>query len=400
MTNSTWSYRLKALSLLSLHASTSTLVGLVLFCTTNSRVFAAPVVSQTLPSLPPPPPSRDIPILPPPAAPTFDPANPIPPLGYPDRVGPSTKFNLYRLGIGDSISVFVRGFPGESFSGVINAEGNVVTSLLGAIPLVGLTIEEARERIRLAFNRYIVNPDVTVTLATPRPAQVTMTGEVLKPGFYQLGANPLLLAALQASGGATTQADLRSVIVRRTLIDGSAIEQRFDLFTPLQNGQPVPDVRLQDGDAVVVPKLEVATQRDYDRALVSKSTLSQQTITVRLLSYPNGGITNVTLPNGSTFLDALPSLGAGGEAANLRKIALIRFDSERGKAVTQNIDGKAALLGDISQNVPLQNNDVIVVGRSLIAKVTYALNTITQPFQSILSFLLFFSSLRNLNVGR
>jgi polysaccharide export outer membrane protein len=52
-------------------------------------------------------------------------------------------------------------------------------------------------------------------------------------------------------------------------------------------------------------------------------------------------------------------------------------------------------MGDISQNVPLQNNDVIVVGRNLIARLTYALSTFTQPFRDVLGFVLFFDSLRD-----
>jgi polysaccharide export outer membrane protein len=101
------------------------------------------------------------------------------------------------------------------------------------------------------------------------------------------------------------------------------------------------------------------------------------------------------LPNGSTFVDALTAIGPSSDNANLRRIALIRFDPEQGKAVTQQLNGKSALMGDISQNVPLQNNDVIVVGRNLIARLTYALSTFTQPFRDVLGFVLFFDSLRD-----
>lgn len=397
MKNRQWDYQLRAFSLVSLHTSASIIIGLVLLDVTKSKVFATPILSQ-LPNLPTSSQNHSTPILTP--SPTFDPANPVPPTGYPEQASPSSKFNVYRLGRGDAISVVVRGLPSESFSTVITSEGNITTPLLGSVPLVGLTLEEAKERLRLALNRYIVNPALTVTLASPRPVQVTLGGEVMKPGFYTLAPASLITAALLAAGGATTQADLRSVIVRRNLVDGSTIEQRVDLFTPLQNGQPVPNLRLQDGDAVILPKLEVATLQDYDRILAAKSNISQPTINIRVLSYANGGIANFSLPSGSSFLDVLSQLGASSDNANLRKIALIRFDPERGKAVTQNIDGKAALLGDVSQNVPLQNNDVIVVGRSLIGKVNYFLNTISQPFQNVLTFLLFFNNLSNLNNNR
>ncbi|MDP5337607.1 MAG: sugar ABC transporter substrate-binding protein, partial [Nodularia sp. (in: cyanobacteria)] len=48
--------------------------------------------------------------------------------------------------------------------------------------------------------------------------------------------------------------------------------------------------------------------------------------------------------------------------------------------------------GDASQNVPLQDNDVIVVGRNLVGRLSNLLTTITQPFFNIRSFLDFFEN--------
>lgn len=395
--------RLTAFLLLSLYTTACTLPMAMLFWIVGDGMLPSAAKSQTLPSLgqsaPPAPrrrtqqtPSRK-------PAPTFNRAYPIPPVGYPApqpvRVQPSPQFNRYRLGIGDAIAVNVLRFPDLSFQAQINQEGNVITPLLGSVPLVGLTLQEAQQRIRSGLNRYVIEPQVSLSLVNQRPVQVTVTGEVIRPGYYTLGPGSQLAPALLVAGGATTQADLRSVIVRRSLVNGSILEQRVDLFTPLQNGQSLPELRLQDGDALVIPRLEVGTTQDYDRNLVSRSSVAQPSINIRVLSYANGGIGNVTLANGSTFVDVLAAIAPSPDAANLRKIALIRFDPEQGKAVTQQLDGKAALLGNVSQNVPLQNNDVIVVGRSLVSKVTYALNVFTQPFRDVLGFLLFFDSLRD-----
>jgi polysaccharide biosynthesis/export protein len=92
-------------------------------------------------------------------------------------------------------------------------------------------------------------------------------------------------------------------------------------------------------------------------------------------------------------LDALAASSLDLSNADLRKVALIRFDLQQGKAVTRELDGKTAILGNADQNPILADNDVIVVGRNLVARVTYALNTFTQPFRDILGFVLFFQSL-------
>jgi polysaccharide export outer membrane protein len=355
----------------------------------------------------------------------------------------------YRLGPGDAISVSVQRFPDLSFQSVINPEGNIIVPLLETVPLQGLTLLEAQEKIRTLLNRFVINPIVVlslssqrpdtsfqaqvnaegnvvvpqvgvvsvqglsleeaqekirlslskiltdpllvVTLATPRPVQVNISGEVFRPGIYNLNPSlPRIGEALLVAGGSTIGADLRQVQVRRRLVDGSTISQTVDLYAALQNDGSIPSLRLQDGDSLIIPRREVGTDEGYDRNLVARSTLATPQIRVRVLNYAGGGLVTQTLPNGSTFVDALGGINL--DTANVRNIALVRFDPERGRAVTQRLDGKRALEGDAAQNVPLQDNDVIVVGRNLIGRITNFLSTITQPFFNVRSFLNFFDS--------
>ncbi|MBD2667068.1 polysaccharide biosynthesis/export family protein [Richelia sinica] len=358
----------------------------------------------------------------------------------------------YRLGMGDSINVNVQRFPDLSFQAVINLEGNIVVPLLGIITLKGLTIPEAEAKVRASIDRYVINPIVTLSLAAPRPdlsfqgnvdpdgnvlipqvgkisikglsvdeaqekirlalntiapeqlvqvslagmrpVQITVTGEVFRPGIYTApSVMPRVTDIIPLVGGSTLTADLRQVQVRRKRPDGEIITQTVDLYGALQGGSSPPNLRLQDGDAVFFPRREVGSDDGYDRNLIARSTLAVPQIRVRILNYAAGGIGVQSLPNGSTFIDALS--GVSLEAANLRDIALVRFDPEQGKAITQRLDAKKALAGDASQNVALQDNDVIVVGRSLIGKVTNLLNTITQPFFNVQGFLRFFQNFGN-----
>ena len=390
--NENWYYR-KAIAFSSTVAlvlgQASLLAGSVLGQSESG--IKTPETYAQLPSL-----SPANPVLPLP--PLGNPEQPLPPLGYPEQpsnLTPPDQFSRYRLGVGDAIAVTVPRFPDLSFQSNVDLEGNIVVPLVGTLQVSGLTLERVQAKIQAGLNRFVIDPQVIVSLAALRPAQITITGEVLRPGYYPLQPGSQLSAALLAAGGTTTTADLRTIVVRRrSLADNSFAEQQIDLFTPLQNGTSLPNLRLQDGDAVIVSKLEVGNTSDYDRSLVSRSSVAQQQINVRVLSYAGRGIGNLTLPNGSTFVDALAAIAPNPDNANLGRIALIRFDPEQGKAVTQELNGKRALRGDVSQNVPLQNNDVIVVGRNFISRITYALSNFTQPFRDILGFLLFFDSLR------
>ncbi|MBF2065580.1 MAG: polysaccharide biosynthesis/export family protein [Calothrix sp. C42_A2020_038] len=282
--------------------------------------------------------------------------------------------------------------PEPTYQAQVNPEGNISIPQLGTISVQGLTLEEAQEKIRVGLSKILVEPVVTVSIFSPRPVQITVSGEVSRPGIYPIGsATPRVADALLVAGGSTMMADLRQVQIRRRLVDGSVISQNINLYASLQNGGSVPNLRLQDGDSVVIPRREVGTDDSYDRNLVARSSLAVPQIRIRVLNYAAGGLITQALPNGSSFVDAIA--GINPDNTDLRNIALVRFDPERGKAVTQRLDAKRALSGDVTQNVPLQDNDVIVVGRNLLGKITNVLGTITRPFFDIQSFIRFFETL-------
>ncbi|MGK7877660.1 MAG: polysaccharide biosynthesis/export family protein [Xenococcaceae cyanobacterium] len=369
---------------------------------TDCALFASLSVAQRSISLPKPekPEQREqLPRQIPPR--TFGIVNP-PPRGYsppPFEEKTSKQFNLYRLDFGDGIGITVQRFPEFNFSGVIDPEGNVVMPILGRISLVGLSLDEVEAKIRYELSRrYLQNePEVIAVLVGPRPVQITVLGEVVRPGFYTLAPGSELTAVLSSAGGSTTTADLRSIIVRRSLVDGTVIEETVDLYTPLITGRIPPRLRLQGGDTVIVSKLDVGEDQDYDRLLVSRTTLPQQTITVRILvpAVPSGiALRNLTVPNGSTFIDVIASLPIVDRIRiQTNKIALMRFDAERGGVVTQTLNPGKAIEGDISQNVPLQDEDVIIISRTLIGNIFSAFNIITQPIRDLLGFRNFFNSI-------
>jgi len=429
--------QLKAVTLTLLYTSMPSLAGISLVWGSAS-LHPATAVAQTLPKLPPTaPPIAPTPVLPLPATPRSEPeppknpttlqlleqakqrlrergelpsenslqnpspvqGQPVPPDAQIPVTPPQDPFVLYRLGPGDTIGLVVQRFPDLNFVGPINPEGNVILPLLGSVSLAGLTLEEAQSKIRDGLNRYLVDPIVRVTLSSQRPIQVTIIGEVFEPGFYFLSvrgqALPRVSTALFVAGGATVNADLRSIRIRRSLADGTIIEKTIDLFTPLKNGGTLPDLSLQDRDAVVVSRLPTKPDPEYDSVLAGRSTLAQPFIRVRVLSYATGGITTLRLERGSSFVDALTAIGPNPDNADLGNIGLVRFDAEQGKAISRQIDGGNALRGDPTHNVALQDNDVIIVGRNLVGRITYALNVFTQPFRDVLGFLLFFDSLSN-----
>jgi polysaccharide export outer membrane protein len=317
-----------------------------------------------------------------PSGPTFD---DLPPELFAE---PET-WRIYRLAPLDQISVQVPGYSELSFFARIDPDGRILVPLVGFMNVEGLTLQELQGYLQRAFNRFVVDPEPIVVLQNQVNPDVVVTGEVVKPGFYRVGPYETAIAALLSAGGATDQADLRAVKLRRPLPDGSTLEQTINLLSLLAEGRPEPRIFLQDGDVLEVPRLEPGHELEYDAALAARSNLARATIQVRLLSYAGrGGMRVLNLPSGSSFVDVMSN--APIDEVRLRRIALIRFDPQVGRPVTRILDGQAAFMGDPSQNPLLRHNDVVVLNRDLIARISYALNRFTRPFRDILGFLLFF----------
>ena len=327
-------------------------------------------------------PNGSIPSLDPQSGPRYEQPN----TGQPD------DFESYHLGPGDSIFVSVQRYPDLSFQATLDLQGNIVVPIAGAVSFEGRTLPESEALLRSIYNEYVEIDSTTVdlTLVAQRGVEVTILGSVQRPGFYPL-PDPSVATALLTAGGATRTSDLRGIQIQRQFRRDGVLRNEtisVDLFTPLKEGSALPDVRLEDGDVVTIPELDPSQLDEYDRFLVARSTLAQPVINVRFLNYAGGrsGVGTLNLNNGSTFVDAVSLLGINPDTANLGDVALIRYDPETGRAVTISLDAKGAVRGDITQNPPLEDSDVIVVGRNLIGRLSYTLQTITRPFRDVFGF--------------
>nr|WP_234488773.1 polysaccharide biosynthesis/export family protein [Oxynema sp. CENA135] len=204
--------------------------------TTVQTAPAAPATPfDRLPNLQAPPPAAPSPALP--TAPPDEGPAPLPLSALPNPV--------YRLGPGDQIYIDVQPFQDRSGANPINAEGQIVLPLIGTVNLTGLTLEQAQLALQQAFNRYLVNPQIRVTLLVKRPVRVTLTGEVTQPGFYSLPPESARLTdALRLVGGTTPSANLRAVRLRRLLPDGSPVEVTINLLDRLKQGVDLPEIPL------------------------------------------------------------------------------------------------------------------------------------------------------------
>ena len=161
-----------------------------------------------------------------------------------------TPTNEYRIGVGDKLDVRVFQVDDLSFEElVVDTSGNINMPLIGAVRGAGRSAGEMSADIagRLA-ERYLRDPQVTVTVTEAASQKITVDGAVTKPGVYEMRGSTSLLQAVAMAEGPTRVADLTQVAVFRT-IDGQRSVAVFDLASIRQGRAEDPPVF---GDDVIV----------------------------------------------------------------------------------------------------------------------------------------------------
>lgn len=163
----------------------------------------------------------------------------------------------YRLGPGDEVVIEIWGASEERLRETISPEGNIVVEQLGPIYLNGKTIDEANDHLRGLFAYKYAGidegeTDINLTLGGVRTIQVNILGEVKTPGTYRLSPFSTVFHAIYRSGGVSGIGSLRNVQVLR---NGRKIAT-VDLYDFLFGGEKKDNVRLQEGDVIIVPSYE------------------------------------------------------------------------------------------------------------------------------------------------
>ena len=165
----------------------------------------------------------------------------------------------YLLGPGDEIIIDIWGSSEVTIQKTISPDGFINIESLGMIQLSGMTIEQATEHLRkkmeqthAGINGENATSHFKVSLGKSRTIQVNIMGEVAVPGTYRLSAFSTVFHAIYSAGGMSEIGSLRNIMLNR---NGKTIAQ-FDIYDFILNGKTRNDIRLQEGDVIIVPTYE------------------------------------------------------------------------------------------------------------------------------------------------
>jgi polysaccharide export outer membrane protein len=155
----------------------------------------------------------------------------------------------YRVGPGDKLNIVV--YKDQQLSGPvqIRPDGKITIPLLGDMSATGMTPTELSEAITKQLREYINNPVVNVVVLDAVSYQVTVIGEVMKPGAIPLGGPTNILQALALAGGFKDFANTKDIRIMRPTASGMET-LRFN-YKDAVDGLAKP-VMLRSGDTIVV----------------------------------------------------------------------------------------------------------------------------------------------------
>lgn len=163
----------------------------------------------------------------------------------------------YRLALGDTIRVTVFQVPDLSLETRINEAGAISYPLLGSVSLAGLTVTEAEQRIArgLRDGNFVRQPQVSITLTQARGNQVSVLGQVGRPGRYPLETGEVRLTDMLATAGGIAPGGSDVVVVMGTR-NGQPYRAEVDLPAVFSaNGRRGADVVLQNNDVIWVERV-------------------------------------------------------------------------------------------------------------------------------------------------
>jgi protein involved in polysaccharide export with SLBB domain len=158
----------------------------------------------------------------------------------------------YRLGPGDVVNIDIWGASQESVSETISPDGTITVDGVGVISLGGLSVRQAKQRLRSVLGPRYQDSRIELTLGQTRTITVSIMGEVKTPGTYTMSAFATVYNALYMAGGPNEIGTLRNVQVFRN----GRLLSNVDIYDFLLNGKLTGDVRLQDNDVITVAPYE------------------------------------------------------------------------------------------------------------------------------------------------
>jgi len=152
------------------------------------------------------------------------------------------------LGAEDQITVLIYGSAEFSGAHLIRPDGKITMPFLGDVTAAGLSPVELGNTIRERIKKYIVDPDVSVSVNAVNSKRFYIQGEVNKTGAFPLLVPTKVLEALVNAGGFRDFANQKKIVVMR--VTGERLN--FNYKEVIKGKKMDQNIYLKPGDIIIV----------------------------------------------------------------------------------------------------------------------------------------------------
>lgn len=164
----------------------------------------------------------------------------------------------YLLGSGDIVRISVYDQPDLALETRIDENGAINFPLIGNVTIAGETAANAQNRIaeRLLRGGFVKNPQVNLVVVQYRSKQISVLGQVNRPGKYPLESVSTLTDVLALAGG-VSPAGADTVILVRKPEDKPKSIKKIDTLALYMDGKVELDMDVLQDDIIYVPRAPV-----------------------------------------------------------------------------------------------------------------------------------------------
>ncbi len=173
----------------------------------------------------------------------------------------------YRLQPGDLIELQYHYTPELNQTATVTPDGIVNLNMVGNVKVSDLTMQQAHDLIVKKASERLNDPDLNLILRDFQRPYVVVAGEVPKPGRIDLRERTTAMQAILWAGGFSDTAQSGQVVLFRR-INGDEAEVKVLHLTNINKTKKLEhDVKLQQGDMLLVPRNKVAKLSRYMKLL-------------------------------------------------------------------------------------------------------------------------------------
>jgi polysaccharide biosynthesis/export protein len=169
----------------------------------------------------------------------------------------------YKLRKGDTVDLDFGFSPEFNQTIAVQPDGFATLKGVGSVFVEGQTVPELTETVKTAYAKILHDPVIAVALKNFEMPYFIASGQVAKPGKYDLRSDLTVTEAVAIAGGFNDKSKHSQVVLFRPMAAGGYEAKLLDVKKLLATRNLNEDIHLQPGDLLYVPQNTLSKIRPF-----------------------------------------------------------------------------------------------------------------------------------------